>query len=154
MAKEEVKVADILSTENIEDVIKNGAVVTAEIAEAAAKKVAEAKKEQLTKELISIVNKADYTHKRMVLSMKKTKKEANIKVEYLKKYTALVEDLKSGNATLSTTEFQKQATEAKNIAVKALRENDKWYEETCDALDNQYPEARYNWRYDDAIVGR
>ena len=75
MAKEEVKVADVLSTENIEDVIKNGAVVTAEIAEAAAKKVAEAKKEQLTKELISIVNKADYTHKRMVLSMKKTKKE-------------------------------------------------------------------------------
>lgn len=44
MAKEEVKVADVLSTENIEDVIKNGAVVTAEIAEAAAKKLQKQRK--------------------------------------------------------------------------------------------------------------
>lgn len=141
-----------LSVENIEDVIKNGAVVTSEIAEAAAKKVAEARKEQLTQELITIVNKADYTQKRMVLSMKKTKKESNIKIEYLKKYTDLVSKLKSGDASMSTAEFQKQAKEARDVASKALRENDKWYDETCNALDEQYPEARYNWRYDDMIV--
>ncbi len=148
--KEQAKVD--LTTENIEDIIKNGAVITSEIAEAAAKKVAEARNEQLTKELIAIVNKADYTHKRMVLSMKKTKKESNIKIEYLKKYTDLVTKLKSGDASMSTAEFQKQAKEARDTATKALRENDKWYDETCDALDSQYPEARYTWRYDEMII--
>lgn len=151
MAKEETKKQE-LSTENIEEIIKNGAVITPEIAEAAAKKVADLRQEKLTQELISIVNKADYTHKRMVLSMKKTKKESNTKIEYLKKYTELVEKLKSGDKSLSTVEFQKQAKEARDLCAKTLRENDKWYEETCDALDEQYPEARYSWRYDDMIV--
>ena len=60
----EVKKMNILmedvNGENIQDVIANSSKVTEEIAEEAAKKIAERRKEKLTRDLVNVVQKSEY----------------------------------------------------------------------------------------------
>lgn len=90
MAKEEEKKAvDIkdISAENIEAVINSGSTLNEETAKAAAEKIAKQRKEELTERLIDVTLRSEYTRKSSYLSMKKTDKERNIKVNYLKKFS-------------------------------------------------------------------
>ena len=101
MAEKDKKV-DVLNIneENIEEVINNGAEVTKEIAEASAKKIAEKRKEEMTDRLVTATLKSEYTRKSSYLSMKKTKKEMEIKKNYLKKFSEKDEKLRYGGISL------------------------------------------------------
>lgn len=139
MSKEkETKVADV-SVENIDEVINNGSTITKEIADAAAEELAKRRKEQKTRELTDIIQQADYTQKRMFLNAKKAKKIGDIKMNYLKKYTELHNRLKSGDATLSIPDFRKQVEEEKKTADKLIRDVEKWFDDHCSTLSDQYP---------------
>lgn len=151
MAKEKEVKVEGLNVDNVEESIKNGAVITEDIAKAAAEKIAKKRQEELTEKLVNITIKSEYTHKRILLSAKKTKKEADVKMNYLKKYTELHDKLKSGDKSMSVDEFEKKITEEKNTATKLLREIETWYQEQRDALDNQYPQC-WSWRFSDNII--
>lgn len=139
MSKEkETKVADV-SVENIDEVINNGSTITKEIADAAAEELAKRRKEQKTRELTDIIQQADYTQKRMFLNAKKAKKIGDIKMNYLKKYTELHNRLKSGDTTLSIPDFRKQVEEEKKTADKLIRDVEKWFDDHCSTLSDQYP---------------
>ena len=76
MAKEEKKVQNEqgINVDNIEETIRNGAVITEDVAKAAAEKIAKQRQEELTEKLIDVTIRTEYTRKRVLLSMKKTKK--------------------------------------------------------------------------------
>lgn len=150
MAKEEVKNATELSVENIEEKLKAGAIVTEEIAKAAAEEIAKKRKEELTDRLIKGMKKSDYTRKKILISMKHTKKVSNIKLEYLKKFSAIDDDLKAGK--ISIDEYDKKIKEEYATANKLVRETDLWRDEQNKILDNQYPEARFSWNYDNLVL--
>ena len=150
--KEEEKKAVETTVDNIEEVIKNGAVVTEDIAKAAAEKIAKRREEELTEKLVDATIQADYTQKRMLLSAKKTKKEGEIKMNYLKKITELNEKLKSGDKSLSIDEYNKKTEEEATTARKLIRENEQAFEEHRSNLDNQYP-GSWSWRMSRLIVG-
>lgn len=154
MAKEKQEEKKVVETtvDNIEEVIKNGAVVTEDIAKAAAEKIAKKREEELTTKLIDATIKAEYTQKSMLLSMKKTKKEAEIKLNYLKKLTALNDKLKSGDKSLSLDEYEKQTEEEVATARKLIRENEQTFEEHRSSLNNQYP-GSWSWRMTGLIIG-
>ena len=67
MAKEEVKVSEI-TAENIDTVLKQDATVTKEIAEEAAKRISEKRKEELTARLMDCVNMSSYIRKRTCIN--------------------------------------------------------------------------------------
>ena len=154
MAKETQEEKKVVETtiDNIEEVIKNGAVVTENIAKAAAEKIAKKREEELTAKLIDATIKAEYTQKSMLLSMKKTKKEAEIKLNYLKKLTALNDKLRSGDKSLSLDEYEKQIKEEVATARKLIRENEQIFEEHRSNLDNQYPGTSWSWRMTGLII--
>lgn len=154
MAKDKQEEKKVVETtvDNIEEVIKNGAVVTEDIAKAAAEKIAKKREEELTAKLIDATIQAEYTQKRMLLSMKKTKKEAEIKLNYLKKLTELNNKLKSGDKSLSIDEYNKQTEEEAATARKLIRENEQAYEEHRSSLENQYP-GSWSWRMNRLIIG-
>lgn len=152
MAKEEKKSIDIVnvSMENIEEVINNGATVTQETAEAAAKKIAEKRKEEMTERLITATLKSEYTRKASYLSMKKTDKELSIKKNYLVKFSEKDDKLRNGGITIE--DYGKECAELHKEANNLIREVGKWYEAQLEKLYNQYPEARYSWRYDSFML--
>lgn len=151
MAKEKEVKVEGLTVDNVEDAIKNGAVITEEVAKAAAEKIAKQRQEELTEKLVNITMKSEYTHKRILISAKKTRKEGEIKMNYLKKYTELHDKLKSGDKSMSIDEFEKKIREEKNQATKLLREVETWYQEQRDALDNQYPQC-WSWRFNENLI--
>ena len=140
-----------LNVENIEDEIRNGAVITPEIAKKAAEDLAKRRQEELTEKLIHVTQKAEYTRKRILLSAKKTKKDGDVKMGYLKKYSEIHDKLASGDKSLSLEEFEKKVQEEKNTATKLLRENETWYSEQREALDRQYPDS-WSWRFGDQLI--
>lgn len=154
MAKETQEEKKVVETtvDNIEEVIKNGTVVTENIAKAAAEKIAKKREEDLTAKLIDATIKAEYTQKSMLLSMKKTKKEAEIKLNYLKKLTALNDKLRSGDKSLSLDEYEKQIKEEVATARKLIRENEQIFEDHRSNLDNQYPGTSWSWRMTSLII--
>ncbi|MGM9531519.1 hypothetical protein [Intestinibacter sp.] len=154
MAKDKQEEKKVVETtvDNIEEVIKNGSVVTEDIAKAAAEKIAKKREEELTAKLIDATIQAEYTQKRMLLSMKKTKKEAEIKLNYLKKITELNNKLKSGDKSLSIDEYNKQTEEEAATARKLIRENEQTYEDHRSSLENQYP-GNWSWRMNRLIIG-
>lgn len=144
MAKETNPALVEVTVENVEDLIKDGATVTPEIAKEAGERIAKRRKENLTEQLIEITTEADYVHKHACLSMSKTKKDAKYKTEYLKKYTELHDKLTNGGITID--EFKKQAREEKNTCSKLIRENDKAFQEKLQTLNEQYP-GSWNYRF-------
>lgn len=135
-----------VSTENIEEVINNGATINKEIAEESAKKIAEQRKEKLTQRHVEVTLRNEYTLKATYLSMKKTDKEKEIKLNHLKKITELSKKLTNGEVSLD--DFDKESKEILKKARELMRGVDTWYNENLEKLYNQYPEARYSWRYE------
>ena len=152
MTKEEAKVADItkVSAENIEEVINNGSTVTEDIAKAAAEKIAKQRKEELTERHIDVTLKSEYTRLATYLSMKKTDKEKEVKLNYLKKFSEKDDKLRNGGITIE--DYLKDCKELYKEANNLLREVDKWYQEQQNKLLNQYPKARYDWRWDGQLL--
>lgn len=140
-----------LNVENIEESIRNGSVITEEIAKKAAEDIAKRRNEELTQKLIRVTQKAEYTRKRILLSAKKTKKDGDVKMGYLKKYSELHDKLTSGDKSLSLEEFEKKVQEEKNTATKMLRENETWYSDQRKALDDQYP-GSWSWSFGDQLI--
>ena len=153
MAKEEKKVQNEqnINVDNIEETIRNGAVITEDVAKAAAEKIAKQRQEELTEKLIDVTIRTEYTRKRVLLSMKKTKKESEIKLNYLKKFSELHDKLKSGDKSLSIDEFEKKINEERQTAGKLLRENETWYDEQLNALSKQYPTC-WSWRMNSMLI--
>lgn len=153
MAKEEEKKAvDIkdISAENIEAVINSGSTLNEETAKAAAEAIAKQRKEELTERLIDVTLRSEYTRKSSYLSMKKTDKERNIKVNYLKKFSEKDDKLRNGG--ISIEDYEKECTELYKETNNLIREVGRWYDEQRDKLLNQYPKARYDWKWDRKVL--
>ena len=87
--------------ENIQDVIANSSKVTEEIAEEAAKKIAERRKEKLTKDLVAVVQKSGYTVSSAVLQVRRSNRTNQRIKQYLKDLAALKEDVVNGKKPVS-----------------------------------------------------
>ena len=96
--------------ENIQDVIANSSKVTEEIAEEAAKKIAERRKEKLTKDLVAVVQKSEYTVSSAVLQVRRSNRTNQRIKQYLKDLAALKEDVVNGKKPVSAWE-----EEARNL---------------------------------------
>lgn len=151
MAKEEKKVSEI-TAENIEAVLKQDATVTKEIADEAAKKIAEKRKEELTNRLIDCVNKSAYIRKRTCINMRHANEIAKISVNYTKQITELDNKLNSGE--ISIDDFNKEIAEKKKTADKLIGESDTKKKEQIDALIEQYPNASWEWNWRNLTLER
>lgn len=138
-----------ITSDNIEEVINNGATVNEETAKAAAEQIAKQRNEALTERLIETTLQSEYTRKATYLSMKKTDKQKEVKLNYLKKFSEKDDELRNGK--ISIDDYTKACAEFYKEANKLLREVDSWYDEHKEKLMNQYPKARYDWRWDSKL---
>ena len=128
--------------DNIKDEVRNGRVVTKEIAEAAAKKVADDRQEKLTEEMVKSITNSEYKRKKQLLKLQKNRDIEKISKEKLTKVTALDEELKAGS---HTPESYRKANEAIEKEERdSLRKVDEEYYELENQLESQYPNL-YRW---------
>lgn len=151
MAKEEVKVSEI-TAENIDTVLKQDATVTKEIAEEAAKRISEKRKEELTARLMDCVNMSSYIRKRTCINMRHANEVAKISTNYTKQITELDNKLNSGG--ISIDDFHKEIAEKKRTADKLIGESDTKKKEQIDALTEQYPKATWEWNWRNLTLER
>lgn len=127
---------------DIKDEVRNGRVVTKEIAEAAAKKVADDRQEKLTEEMVKSITNSEYKRKKQLLKLQKNRDIEKISKEKLTKVTALDEELKAGS---HTPESYRKANEAIEKEERdALRKVDEEFYELENQLESQYPNL-YRW---------
>ena len=127
---------------DIKDEVRNGRVVTKEIAEAAAKKVADDRQEKLTEEMVKSITNSEYKRKKQLLKLQKNRDIEKISKEKLTKVTALDEELKAGS---HTPESYRKANEAIEKEERdSLRKIDEEYYELENQLESQYPNL-YRW---------
>ena len=127
---------------DIKEEVRNGRVVTKEIAEAAAKKVADDRQEKLTEEMVKSITNSEYKRKRQLLKLQKNRENEKISKEKLTKVTALDEELKAGS---HTPESYRKANEAIEKEERdALRKVDEEFYELENQLESQYPNL-YRW---------
>lgn len=127
---------------DIKEEVRNGRVVTKEIAEAAAKKVADDRQEKLTEEMVKSITNSEYKRKKQLLKLQKNRENEKISKEKLTKVTALDEELKAGS---HTPESYRKANEAIEKEERdALRKIDEEYYELENQLESQYPNL-YRW---------
>lgn len=127
---------------DIKEEVRNGRVVTKEIAEAAAKKVADDRQEKLTEEMVKSITNSEYKRKKQLLKLQKNRDIEKISKEKLTKVTALDEELKAGS---HTPESYRKANEAIEKEERdALRKVDEEYYELENQLESQYPNL-YRW---------
>ena len=127
---------------DIKEEVRNGRVVTKEIAEAAAKKVADDRQEKLTDEMVKSITNSEYKRKKQLLKLQKNRENEKISKEKLTKVTALDEELKAGS---HTPESYRKANEAIEKEERdALRKVDEEYYELENQLESQYPNL-YRW---------
>lgn len=150
----EVKKMNILTEdvngENIQDVIANSSKVTEEIAEEAAKKIAERRKEKLTKDLVAIVQKSEYTVSSAVLQVRRSNRTNQRIKQYLKDLAALKEDVVNGKKPVSA--WEEEARNLKKQYDKDLIETGKDIDKSQRELDDLFPDS-WNWRYNELIPG-
>lgn len=150
----EVKKMNILmedvNGENIQDVIANSSKVTEEIAEEAAKKIAERRKEKLTKDLVAVVQKSEYTVSSAVLQVRRSNRTNQRIKQYLKDLAALKEDVVNGKKPVSA--WEEEARNLKKQYDKDLIETGKDIDESQRELDNLFPDS-WNWRYNELVPG-
>lgn len=150
----EVKKMNILmedvNGENIQDVIANSSKVTEEIAEEAAKKIAERRKEKLTKDLVAVVQKSEYTVSSAVLQVRRSNRTNQRIKQYLKDLAALKEDVVNGKKPVSAWEEEARSLKKQydNDLIETGRDIDKSQRE----LDNIFPDS-WNWRYNELVPG-
>ena len=127
---------------DIKEEVRNGRVVTKEIAEAAAKKVADDRQEKLTEEMVKSITNSEYKRKRQLLKLQKNRDIEKTSKEKLTKVTALDEELKAGS---HTPESYRKANEAIEKEERdSLRKIDEEYYELENQLESQYPNL-YRW---------
>lgn len=150
----EVKKMNILmedvNGENIQDVITNSSKVTEEIAEEAAKKIAERRKEKLTKDLVAVVQKSEYTVSSAVLQVRRSNRTNQRIKQYLKDLAALKEDVVNGKKPVSA--WEEEAYNLKKQYDKDLIETGKDIDKSQRELDNLFPDS-WNWRYSELVPG-
>ena len=127
---------------DIKEEVRNGRVVTKEIAEAAAKKVADDRQEKLTEEMVKSITNSEYKRKKQLLKLQKNRDIEKISKEKLTKVTSLDEELKAGS---HTPESYRKANEAIEKEERdALRKVDEEFYELENQLESQYPNL-YRW---------
>lgn len=127
---------------DIKEEVRNGRVVTKEIAEAAAKKVADDRQEKLTEEMVKSITNSEYKRKKQLLKLQKNRDIEKTSKEKLTKVTALDEELKAGS---HTPESYRKANEAIEKEERdSLRKIDEEYYELENQLESQYPNL-YRW---------
>lgn len=150
----EVKKMNILTEdvngENIQDVIANSSKVTEEIAEEAAKKIAERRKEKLTKDLVAVVQKSEYTVSSAVLQVRRSNRTNQRIKQYLKDLAALKEDVVNGKKPVSA--WEEEARNLKKQYDKDLIETGKDIDKSQRELDDLFPDS-WNWRYSELVPG-
>ena len=128
--------------DNIKDEVRNGRLVTKEVAQAAAQKIADDRQEKLTEEMVKSITNSEYKRKRQLLKLQKNRENEKISKEKLTKVTALDEELKAGS---HTPESYRKANEAIEKEERdALRKVDEEYYELENQLESQYPNL-YRW---------
>lgn len=150
----EVKKMNILmedvNGENIQDVIANSSKVTEEIAEEAAKKIAERRKEKLTRDLVNVVQKSEYTVSSAVLQVRRSNRTNQRIKQYLKDLVALKEDVVNGNKPVSA--WEEEARNLKKQYDKDLIEIGKDIDKSLSELNELFPDS-WNWRYNELVPG-
>lgn len=148
----EVKKMNILmedvNGENIQDVIANSSKVTEEIAEEAAKKIAERRKEKLTGDLVNVVQKSEYTVSSAVLQVRRSNRTNQRIKQYLKDLAALKEDVVNGKKPVSA--WEEEARNLKKQYDKDLIETGKDIDKSQRELDDLFPDS-WNWRYNELV---
>lgn len=148
----EVKKMNILiedvNGENIQDVIANSSKVTEEIAEEAAKKIAERRKEKLTKDLVAVVQKSEYTVSSAVLQVRRSNRTNQRIKQYLKDLAALKEEIVSGKKPVSA--WKEETYNLKKQYDKDLIEIGKDIDKSLNELNELFPDS-WQWRYDDLV---
>ena len=134
--------------ENIQDVIANSSKVTEDIATKAAEKIAERRKEKLTNELISVVQKCEFTVSSAVLQVRRSNRTNQRIKSYLKDLSALAEDIKSGKKPVSA--WDKEAREMKKQYDKDLIEIGKSIDESQRDLRELFPDS-WQWRFEELV---
>ena len=150
----EVKKMNILmedvNGENIQDVIANSSKVTEEIAEEAAKKIAERRKEKLTRDLVNVVQKSEYTVSSAVLQVRRSNRTNQRIKQYLKDLAELKEDVVNGNKPVSA--WEEEARNLKKQYDKDLIEIGKDIDKSLSELNELFPDS-WNWRYNELVPG-
>lgn len=150
----EVKKMNILTEdvngENIQDVIANSSKVTEEIAEEAAKKIAERRKEKLTRDLVNVVQKSEYTVSSAVLQVRRSNRTNQRIKQYLKDLAALKEDVVNGKKPVSA--WEEEARNLKKQYDKDLIEIGKDIDKSLGELNGLFPDS-WNWRYNELVPG-
>lgn len=127
---------------DIKEEVRNGRVVTKEIAEAAAKKVADDRQEKLTEEMVKSITNSEYKRKKQLLKLQKNRENEKISKDKLTKVTALDEELKAGSHTPESYRKANDAIEKEER--DALRKVDEEFYELENQLESQYPNL-YRW---------
>lgn len=150
----EVKKMNILTEdvngENIQDVIANSSKVTEEIAEEAAKKIAERRKEKLTRDLVNVVQKSEYTVSSAVLQVRRSNRTNQRIKQYLKDLATLKEDIVNGKKPVSA--WEEEARNLKKQYDKDLIEIGKDIDKSLSELNELFPDS-WNWRYNELVPG-
>lgn len=150
----EVKKMNILTEdvngENIQDVIANSSKVTEEIAEEAAKKIADRRKEKLTRDLVNVVQKSEYTVSSAVLQVRRSNRTNQRIKQYLKDLAALKEDVVNGKKPVSA--WEEEARNLKKQYDKDLIETGKDIDKSQRELDDLFPDS-WSWRYNELVPG-
>lgn len=150
----EVKKMNILTEdvngENIQDVIANSSKVTEEIAEEAAKKIAERRKEKLTRDLVNVVQKSEYTVSSAILQVRRSNRTNQRIKQYLKDLAALKEDVVNGKKPVSA--WEEEARNLKKQYDKDLIEIGKDIDKSLSELNELFPDS-WNWRYNELVPG-
>lgn len=136
--------------ENIQDVIANSSKVTEEIAEEAAKKIADRRKEKLTRDLVNVVQKSEYTVSSAVLQVRRSNRTNQRIKQYLKDLAALKEDVVNGKKPVSA--WEEEARNLKKQYDKDLIETGKDIDKSQKELDDLFPDS-WSWRYNELVPG-
>ena len=136
--------------ENIQDVIANSSKATEEIAEEAAKKIADRRKEKLTRDLVNVVQKSEYTVSSAVLQVRRSNRTNQRIKQYLKDLAALKEDVVNGKKPVSA--WEEEARNLKKQYDKDLIEIGKDIDKSQKELDDLFPDS-WSWRYNELVPG-
>lgn len=140
-----------LNGDNIEEAINNSSKVTDEIAQKAAEKIAERRKEKLTEQLISVVQKCEFTVAAAVLQVRRSNRTNQRIKTYLKEISALAEDIKSGKKPVIA--WSEEAIALKRQYDKDLIEIGKEIDSCREKLNEIFPES-WTWRYSELVPGK
>lgn len=151
MAEKKMNIlSEEVNGENIQDVIANSSKITEEIAEAAAQKIADKRKEKLTQDLIEVVQKCEYTVSSAVLQVRRSNRTNQRIKQYLKDLAALKEEIVSGKKAVSA--WQDEALALKKQYDKDLIEIGNSIDKSLNELQELFPNS-WSWRYSELIPG-